>query len=124
MENDAQPGTLSGGSLAAEISTAMVKLLSDYTGRGPTQARTYLHDDLITIVLRDSLTKAERSLISSGAGEHVLQTRHLVQGAMRQDITTIVQQLTGRRVIAILSANHIDPDVMIENLLLDGLVVE
>jgi uncharacterized protein YbcI len=113
---------VSDGSLAAEISTAMVKLLTEYTGRGPRQARTYLQDDLVTIVMRDSLTKAERSLIASDAAEHVLTTRGLVQTAMHKDITATVERLTGRRVVAMLSANHIDPDIMIENLLLEPII--
>src|SRR5258706_453589 len=48
------------GSVAADISNAVVRLLSDYTGRGPTKARTYLHEDLVSVVLRDTLTKGER----------------------------------------------------------------
>lgn len=120
MAGDPTPGALSRGSLAAEIANAMVKLLTEYTGRGPTQARAYLNDDLISIVLRNSLTKAERSLIASSQGDHVLETRQLVQRAMREDISSTVEQLTGRRVVAMLSANHLEPDIMIESLLLDG----
>ena len=50
-----------GGSKSAAISNLTVRLLSQYTGRGPTKARTYFNDDIITIVLQDTLTKANAS---------------------------------------------------------------
>jgi len=37
-----------------EISNLTVRLLSQYTGRGPTKARTYLNDDMVTVVLQDT----------------------------------------------------------------------
>lgn len=39
--------------------------MSEYTGRGPTKARTYVNEDLVSVLLRDTLTKGERSLVSS-----------------------------------------------------------
>jgi uncharacterized protein YbcI len=47
------------GSKTAAISNLTVRLLSQYTGRGPTRARTFLNDDMVTIVLQDTLTRAE-----------------------------------------------------------------
>lgn len=63
------------GSVSAAISSVVVKLLREYTGRGPTKARTYVDDDLITVVLRDTLTMGERSLVRDGEVELVLATR-------------------------------------------------
>jgi uncharacterized protein YbcI len=99
------------GQLSSAISELLVRLLNEYTGRGPTMARTYLLDDVITVVMRDTLTKAERSLVENGKAEHVRQTRRCFQETMRDDIIAGIQELTGRRVIAFLSDNHIDPDV-------------
>jgi uncharacterized protein YbcI len=42
---------LLGGSKSAAISNHVVKTMSEYTGRGPSKARTYLNDDLVTVVL-------------------------------------------------------------------------
>jgi uncharacterized protein YbcI len=67
--------------------------------------------------MRDTLTKAERSLVRSGMSQHVRQTRRCFQETMREDIVSGVQELTGRRVIAFLSDNHIDPDVAVETIL-------
>ena len=104
--------------LAVAISTAVVRVLRDYTGRGPTQARTYIADDLVSCVVRDTLTKGERTLVEHGRREHVLDTRKEWQDTMGDDLTTAIEELTERRVIAYLSQNHIDPDLGIETFVL------
>jgi len=106
------------GDLSSAISNMMVRLQSEYTGRGPTKVRTYIQDDLITIVMRDTLTKAELKLADSGQGKAVRETRRLFQDAMREDIVAGVTALTGRGVFAFLSDNHIDPDVAVETVVL------
>jgi len=47
------------GSISAAISSAVVQLMREYTGRGPTKARTYVDEDLITVVLQDTLTMGD-----------------------------------------------------------------
>ena len=107
-----------GGPLASAISTRVVRLISEYTGRGPTRARTYMHDDLITVVVQDTLTKGERSLVADGKSDVVLAMRKEFQDTMRRDLIAGVEELTGRRVIAFFSANHIEPDAALESFLL------
>jgi len=46
-----------GGRLDAAISEAVVRLLAESTGRGPTKARTTIDGDLIVVVLQDTLTE-------------------------------------------------------------------
>lgn len=111
---DAPTEDRSNGEIAAAISNMTVHLLSEYTGRGPTRARTHLSDDLVAVVLQDAMTKGERSLIRDGEEDHVLATRHAYQRTMRDDLASGVARLTGRDVIAFMSANHIDPDVGVE----------
>ena len=100
------------------ISNLVVRLLSEYTGRGPTKARTHFNDNLVTVVVQDLLMKGERSLIRDGKQDLVLETRRAYQLTMREDYTAGVEEITGRRVIAFLSANHIDPDIAIESFVL------
>ncbi len=109
------------GGLGHAISNMVVRVLNEYTGRGSTQARTYIQDDLITIVLRDTLTQGERVLVNDGEEMHVLATRMMYQRTMRSAIVTAIEELTGRHVIAFLSANHIDPDLAIESVVLEPL---
>jgi uncharacterized protein YbcI len=121
------PGTESGvalegtpvRSLSAAISNAVVGLLHDYTGRGPTKVRTTITPDAILVTLRDSLTKAERTLAARGRSGEVLSMRRAFQDTMRVDLITAVEALTGRTVEAFLSDNLHDPDVAVEIFLLN-----
>ena len=102
------------GSKAAAISNHVVRTMSEYTGRGPTMGRTYINDDLVTVVLRDTLTKGERSLVKEDLDELVLTMRKAFQGTMRHDLVNGVEEILGRKVIAFMSDNHIDPDLAVE----------
>lgn len=73
------------GEAAQAISNALVRLLRDYTGRGPTQAYTTITDSHVIVVLRDALLKV-----------------------------AAIEENTGREVLAFLSDHHIDPDIAVE----------
>ena len=109
------------GSVAADISHGTVQLLRDRIGRGPTKARTVISEDTVAIVLGDTLTEGERSLVAMGEREHVLHTRHLLQRLMRDDFVQLVERLSGRTVEAFFSDSHIDPDYAVEFFLLQPL---
>ena len=102
------------GALGADISNAIVKLLSDCTGRGPTKARTTVDRDLVIVVLQDTLSKGEQFLVDNDQREQVLQMRRSYQRAMEWDCRKAVERLTGRQVVAFMSTNNIDPDVAAE----------
>jgi uncharacterized protein YbcI len=102
------------GSKAAAISNHVVRVMSEYTGRGPTQARTHLHTDLVTVLLRDTMTKGERSLLQDGKGDLVLHMRKEYQMTMRGVMVSGIEEITGRTVIAFMSDNHLEPDMAIE----------
>jgi uncharacterized protein YbcI len=103
-----------GGSKAAAISNHVVRTMSAYTGRGPTKARTYIGDDVVTVVLQDTLTKGERSLVNEDLNQLVLTMRKAYQGTMGHELTNGVEQILGRKVIAFMSDNHIEPDIAAE----------
>jgi uncharacterized protein YbcI len=115
---EAERPTTDGGSKAAAISNAVVRHLSEYTGRGPTKARTHITTDLVTVLLEQTLTKGERSLYEDGKAELVLTMRFAFQQTMRDDLVASVEQITGRRVAAFMSANHLEPDMAIESFVL------
>lgn len=108
----------SAGSLAAAISNGVVRLLSEYTGRGPTKARTYLAHDLVSVLLQDTLTKGERTLLANGQTDLVLANRRAYQRTLAPQLIDCVQRLTGRTVLAFLSDDHIDPDYAVETFVL------
>lgn len=66
------------------LSNAIVGLLREYTGRGPTRARTTIRDDVVVIMLEQTLTKGEQVRVDKGRGENVLALRRGYQEAMRE----------------------------------------
>ena len=107
------------GSVAAAIASAVVQLVHEYTGRGPTKARTHMDGDLITVVLQDTLTMGERSLVRDGKQDLVLATRRAFQQTMSAQLIAAVERHSGRKVYAFLSDNHVDPDVAVESFVLE-----
>jgi uncharacterized protein YbcI len=108
----------SDGQLATAIASMVVQVLRQYTGRGPTRSRTYLSDELISVVLQGTLTRAERALVADGKSDLVLSNRRAFQSIMRADLIAGIEDLTGRTVIAFLSDNSIDPDVKVKSFVL------
>jgi uncharacterized protein YbcI len=104
---------------AAMISTATVQLVLEYTGRGPTKAKTVINDDLVTVLMADTLTTGERKLVETGKPDRVIQLRHDFQLAMRDDLIAIVEGQLERKVVAFMSQNHIDPDLAVEVFVLE-----
>ena len=105
---------VSRGEAAQAISNALVRLLRDYTGRGPTQAYTTITETHIVVVLRDALLKAERSLVQDGHSDAVIDMRRRFQRTMKDDLVAAVEEHSGREVLAFLSDHHIDPDIAVE----------
>jgi uncharacterized protein YbcI len=120
MADQAELETVSNGPLSLAISNTVVGLLREYTGRGPTKARTTIRDNVVVVILEQTLTKGEQSLVLKGRADKVLEIRHEFQNAMRQECCERVAGLTGREVVAFLSSNHIDPDLGAEIFILDG----
>src|ERR1700750_1648274 len=90
-------------SRSSAISNLAIRLMSRYAGRGPTNTRTYFNDDMITIVMRDLLTKPESSLLDNGHTDLVLATRRAFQQLMSEELIAGVEEITRRTVIAFLS---------------------
>ncbi len=114
-----EPAQRARGVIASAISSNAVRMLHEYTGRGPTKARTTINRDTVMIVFADTLTKGERKLAENGDGETVLQMRHRFQEAMRDDLVAMVESEMERRVLAFMSTNHIDPDMAAEVFVLE-----
>src|SRR5205823_5355054 len=95
----------------AAISKLVGGLVREYIGHRAT-AHTDLNGDVITVVLRDTLTKGEQRLVRDGLGELVLCTRRAFQQTMREELIAGIEQITGRRVGV--CANNMKPDIAVE----------
>src|SRR5215208_4707850 len=116
--HEAIPGPVRGETLA-QISTGLVQLHSRYYGKGPTKAKTHQVNDTIVSILRGGFTRVERTLIDSGELESVYQMRRSFQQSMENEFREVVEQATGRKVIAYMSSIHVDPDLAVELFVLE-----
>ena len=114
------PSSTPVGGIAAAISNDVVRILHSQTGRGPAHAKTVINGDLVVCLLHDTLTVGERTLVESGQSQAVLNVRQLYQRAMRAELSGAVEARIGRRVVAFMSDNHIDPDTAVEVFLLES----
>ena len=102
------------GEIAAEVSNAIVRLFTDFYGRGPIKAKTYLVDEYAFTVLEETLTVAERTLVRAGQEELVRTFRLTFQSEMYQTFVGVVERAVGRRVLTHHSQIAFNPDVCIE----------
>ena len=99
------------GLVAAQIQNQMVRLLVRYTGRGPTKTRTTVNTNLIAVIFQDTLTKAEMNLVAAGQAQSVTDMRRTFGALMRVEAIEIVEEVTGRRVLTMLT--DVDPEANI-----------
>jgi uncharacterized protein YbcI len=88
-------------------------------GRGPTRAHAFFRDNILVVVLEDTQTKAERTLVADDRGDAVLDWRRAFQHTIHEELVATVEALTGCRVLALMSDTHIDPDLAAELFVLD-----
>ena len=103
-----------GGATRTAISEGIVALLKDYYGVGPTQAKTYIDDDLVVCLLRGGFTRVERTLLEGGRTAAVIEQRMAFQEVMRPRFVAVVEGATGREVVGFMSGNQQDPDMLCE----------
>jgi uncharacterized protein YbcI len=113
-----EPG-LSGGELLTAISNRIVGLLAEHYGRGPIRAKTYVLDDLVVCVLRNGFTAIEETMMRTGHPDRVVEMRREFQVMMDRAYKASIEELTGSRVVALLSQAHIEPDITIELFIVD-----
>ena|SRR5436309_2083221 len=106
------------GEVREQIASRIVQLQSEYYGRGPTRAKTYMLDDLVVVVLEETFTRAERTLVGRGETGAIQQIRRRFQQQMADEFKAIVEQATGRTVRAFMSETNLEADVAVEIFLL------
>jgi uncharacterized protein YbcI len=102
------------GDVLTAVSDGLVALLKEFYGRGPSQAKTYYHDDLVVCVLRGGFTRVEQTLLDGGRGAAVIEQRMAFQEVMRERFIAVIEHATGRPVIGFMSGNQQNPDMICE----------
>ncbi len=94
-------------SRALQVSNAIASLHKQFVGRGPSNCRTTIDGNLVVCLLEGGFTQAEQTLAENDK-EHLVAAERLgLQDAMRQALIAAVEQVTGARVGAFMSANDL-----------------
>ena len=122
MDSVHSPGGASAadGEALADVTNGIVRLFSEYYGRGPTRAKSYILDDRYVItVLRDTMTTVEQTLVSKGQTHLVREVRLTFQEAMAASFKGVVEDALGRTVISYHSQVLTDEDIGFEFFVLE-----
>ncbi len=120
-EGEQSAAALSGGELNAAITRELVRIHTAAIGRGPRKSYSFHSGETLITVMLEVLTRAEQTLVSYGEGDAVLAMRRLSQRAMAEEMKAAVVELTGRKVLAFMSDNHLDPDMAVQVFVLEPL---
>jgi uncharacterized protein YbcI len=119
MAGPDHPGGGSAGGLVQAIADAVVRSHRHQVGRGASQAQAFYRHNVVVVVMRDAMTRAEATLVAAGREDAVLDLRRQLQETMRAELVEAVERLTERKVEALMSATNIDPDIATEVFVLD-----
>jgi uncharacterized protein YbcI len=114
---------LSKGQMEAEISTKIIQFEKEHMGRGPTEAKTFILEDMVLVRLKNVLTPAEHQLAKTHEGKGLIKqvrvqlfenARSLMEelinsviGASVVSIHSDISTVTGERIIVFVMNRHI-----------------
>jgi uncharacterized protein YbcI len=97
------------GFVRADLANAMVNVMKELYGRGPSGAKAWLLDEYVLIVMEGGLLRHEETLLQAGREDLVRSYRLAFQEAVRDVAIEAVQRITGRRVLNYHSQIVFDP---------------
>jgi uncharacterized protein YbcI len=104
-----QPESPSAERVEEEIRREILALHIDSYGRGATNVKVYLLEELVVVLLEGlELQPNEEFMIENGHHEAVISTRHQFQKAIGPQFVALVERATGRRVNGFTS--HVEVD--------------
>mgnify|MGYP003881621927 CR=1 FL=1 len=90
------------GQIEAAISKALIRFEKEYMGRGPSDARTYIIQDIVFVRLKGVLTPAEQKLAQDPEGRMLIkQIRSQLLEGSRALLEEMIRHLTGSEVISL-----------------------
>jgi len=108
------------GKARSQIASGFVSLHSQYYGRGPTKSKVYADGDVVVVVMEETFTPAERTLIDRGQSDSIQRIRRDFQMVMADQFKALVEQATGREVRSFVSETDLENDIAIEMFILAG----
>ena len=106
--------------MRAALSNALVALIKEHWGKGPTAAKSFINDEYVFTVLEGGLIRNEETLLAAGEQSLVRQFRLVFQQAIRDPMCEAVEKITGRKVLDYHSQIVFEPPRAFEIFVLDG----
>lgn len=92
--------------VAEQISNSMEELYSSYYGHTRSKAVTYINGKTVLCMIEDSKSAGETAEFARGEASDVIDRRVAFQVNQEDAFTEAVERITGRKVVAFLSANQ------------------
>ena len=101
--------------VAPAIARGLTSAMKAHYGKGPVSAKAhFVEDDVLVVVMRDPATTAERSMAREGREGEARDFRLAFEDQFSEEITGVVEKLTGRKVATYHSQIVFDPDLLFE----------
>lgn len=89
------------GQLENAITSALVHYQADVTGHGPTEARSYVLEDMVVVRMKGILSRMEMRLVQQSEGRGLIKrVRNTLREGCSEDLEGIVSRETGCQVIS------------------------
>ena len=93
------------GEIEARFTEAMIKFERDFMGRGPSEVKSYILDDMVLVRFRGIITRAEHHLAdadATGRGRDLIkQSRMELMEKSRPLLNELVRKELGRTIVSL-----------------------
>jgi uncharacterized protein YbcI len=107
-------------SVDVQIAEGMAGLHAEFYGYPPGSSRAILAEDVVVVVMEQTFTRAEQTMIERGEFEEIQSIRRRFQRVMAEDFHSVVENATGRDVRSFVSDTDVNEGLSIEIFLLAG----
>lgn len=101
------------------VARRVLRLQKEFFGKGPARATVHRTEDSVIVLLRDIYSAAEQRLIDEGLAEEVLRHRRETHRITNDDYRAVVEEELGVKVAAVMTSNHIKPDLAVKVFILE-----
>jgi uncharacterized protein YbcI len=105
---------------AAVIANRVQEIHGEYYGQAPANVRVYEAGEVVVVLIEETFTRAEQTLIQRGEASEVQTIRRRFQMAIADQFIEVVEAATGRSVRAFLSDTHLHERLAVETFVLGG----
>jgi uncharacterized protein YbcI len=107
------------GEIRAALSNALVALMKEHWGKGPTASKSFINDEYVLVIFEGGLIRNEETMLEAGEYDLVRGYRLTFQQVIREEMVGTVERITGRKVLDYHSQIVFDPVRAFEMFVLD-----